>query len=457
MSDPTTETELTHRRSLCLEITIPDAASYAVSLAGKDEVILGRSRSVDVQLGHRSVSREHVRVRLQATIEVEDLGSSNGTRLRGKALAVNQRAEVGIGEIIEVGSVTVRILPERSRERAREFEPRRPGSGRNPLDVPEGWYAPSSPAMQAVLSSLERVAASDLGVLLLGETGVGKQVCAELVHRRSLRAGRAFLRLGCRAVPEAQLESELFGHEAGAVEGATSARVGCLESANGGTLFLDEIAELPAALQIKLLRVLDRRELTRLGGRVAKEADVRFIAATHKDLAAEAAAGRFRQDLFYRLAAVTIQIPPLRERVDEIVPLAGQFLEGAARRYDRPMVAISAEAATALDRHPWPGNIRELRNVIERAFVVCGAGPVRVEHLLLDSESKSDSALTGPLPRLGNLSEEVEDLERRRIEAALVAAGGNQSEAARRLGMSRGALLARLRAWGLISRSSSRR
>jgi two-component system response regulator AtoC len=296
-----------------------------------------------------------------------------------------------------------------------------------------------------------------MSVLLIGETGVGKEVCAELLHRRSPRAARTLLRLNCSALPEALIESELFGHEKGAFTGAAVARPGLIESADGGTVFLDEIGELPPPAQVKLLRVLDRREVMPVGGRSERIVDVRFVAATHKNLEAEIAAGRFRQDLYYRLAGMTIRIPPLRDRKDEIEPLARRFLDAAARRQGRPPVALSAEALLALQRHPWPGNIRELRNAIERALVVCGAGPIEVPHLPLEREPTGDSGPhTGPIPKIGSLGDELEEIERQRIEAVLVATGGNQSEAARRLGMSRGALLARLRAWGLTGKRPPR-
>ncbi len=458
MSEDTSETGVAGPRPLALEVTMPDA-SFTVPLAAEGEVILGRSRSAGVQLDHSSVSREHAKLRLGAALAVEDLGSRNGTVVRGVLLAPGAVAGLGLGDTFEIGRVLLRVMPASSRRAPSRpgapgsSERRTAGSGRAALDAPEGWYAPTSPAMQAVIAALEQVAASDVSLLLLGETGVGKEVCAELVHRRSARSSRTLLRLNCSALPEALIESELFGHEKGAFTGAATARPGLIESADGGTVFLDEIAELPAAVQVKLLRVLDRREVMRVGGRVEKLVDVRFVAATHKQLATEIAAGRFRQDLYYRLAGMTIRIPPLRERVDEIAPLARRFLDAVVKRLDRPPVELSADAIAALELHGWPGNIRELRNAMERALVVCGAGPILAAHLPLDVEPSGDSGQhTGPVPRLGSLSDEVEELERLRVEAALVASGGNQSEAARRLGMSRGALLARLRAWGLTGR-----
>jgi two-component system response regulator AtoC len=458
MSDDTDETGQMGPRPLALEVTLPDR-TFTVALPADGEVILGRSRSAGIQLDHASVSREHARLRLGAAITLEDLGSRNGTVARGRVLAAHEACALGIGDAFEIGSVPVRLVPVMSRRAAVPpgYDRRAAASGRAALDAPEGWYAPTSPAMQGVLASLEQVAASDMSVLLIGETGVGKEVCAELLHRRSPRAARTLLRLNCSALPEALIESELFGHEKGAFTGAAVARPGLIESADGGTVFLDEIAELPPPAQVKLLRVLDRREVMPVGGRSERIVDVRFVAATHKNLEAEIAAGRFRQDLYYRLAGMTIRIPPLRDRKDEIEPLARRFLDAAARRQGRPPVALSAEALLALQRHPWPGNIRELRNAIERALVVCGAGPIEVPHLPLEREPTGDSGPhTGPIPKIGSLGDELEEIERQRIEAVLVATGGNQSEAARRLGMSRGALLARLRAWGLTGKRPPR-
>ena len=409
MSDDTDETGQMGPRPLALEVTLPDR-TFTVALPADGEVILGRSRGAGIQLDHASVSREHARLRLGPAITLEDLGSRNGTVARGRVLAANEVTALGIGDAFEIGSVPVRLVPVMSRRAAVPpgYDRRGVATGRAALDAPEGWYAPTSAAMQAVLASLEQVAASDMSVLLVGETGVGKEVCAELLHRRSPRATRTLLRLNCSALPETLIESELFGHEKGAFTGAGASKPGLIETADGGT---------------------------------------------HKNLEAEIAAGRFRHDLYYRLAGMTIRIPPLRDRQDEIEPLARRFLDAAARRQGRPPAALSPEALATLQRHPWPGNIRELRNAIERALVVCGAGPIEVQHLPLERDPTGDSGRhTGPIPKIGTLGDELEEIERQRIEAVLVATGGNQSEAARRLGMSRGALLARLRAWGLTGK-----
>ena len=481
LDDVTTPLSDRGPRALVLEVVLPDAVAEE-PLPEHGEVVIGRSRGAAVRIDHDSVSREHARLRLGASITLEDLGSRNGTFVRGVPLRPGEVASVGIGDAIEIGSVLVRLavaLPvvaaasapsvpaaaaaasavpaaSSAAPAAPRAERRTPGSGRALLDAHEGWYASASRAMQEVAAEIEQVARSEMSVLILGETGVGKEVCAEEIHRRSARAPRTLLRLNCSALPDSLLESELFGHDRGAFTGAAAAKPGLIESADGGTVFLDEIGELPASAQAKLLRVLDRREVMRLGALRARTVDVRFVSATHRSLDAEVAAGRFREDLYYRLAGMTIRIPPLRERPDELVPLARRFVEDAAGRLGRPAPEITAAALAALAGHAWPGNIRELRNAMERAVVVCGVGPISPAHLPLGERR---AAATGPPaavpPPPGSspgLRDEVEALERARIVAALEAAGGNQSEAARRLGMSRGALLARLRAWGLLRR-----
>ncbi|MSR46075.1 MAG: hypothetical protein EXS13_03250 [Planctomycetes bacterium] len=232
-------------------------------------------------------------------------------------------------------------------------------------------YGFGSARMQPVLRQLEKVAASDASVLLVGETGTGKEVAAQLLHRLSPRAGAAFVVLNCAALPEALLEAELFGHEKGAFTGAEQRRIGRFEQAHGGTLFLDEVAEIPLTVQVKLLRVLQERKIHRLGGREEIAVDVRLVAATHRVLEREVLAGTFREDLLYRLKVVTLELPPLRERLDEIPHLVDRFL--AARRAIDPNCRVRGIEPAALDslaRHAWPGNVRELRNVIERAIVL---------------------------------------------------------------------------------------
>jgi transcriptional regulator with PAS, ATPase and Fis domain len=236
--------------------------------------------------------------------------------------------------------------------------------------------------MVALYEQAERAARSSISVLVLGETGVGKDVLANAIHRASPRSRGPFLGLNCSAISESMLEAELFGHEKGAFTGAVQARPGLFESASGGTVFLDEIGELPLATQVKLLRVLEDRRVMRVGGRKAIDVDVRFVAATNRDLESACARGAFRSDLYYRLAGLTLTIPPLRERREEIAPLARLFAERSARQLDRATPTIPPVAVTQLESYPWPGNVRELRNAMERA-VVLAFDVILPEHLVL--------------------------------------------------------------------------
>ncbi|HUS31899.1 MAG TPA: sigma 54-interacting transcriptional regulator [Kofleriaceae bacterium] len=319
--------------------------------------------------------------------------------------------------------------------------------------------------MDTVRALVGSVAGGELSVLINGETGVGKELCAEMIHRLSPRAKKPFVKLNCSALVESLIESELFGHERGAFTGATSAHPGLLDTGNGGTVFLDEIGELPVGVQAKLLRVLEERVVRPVGATTGKKVDVRFIFATNRDLVEEVNAGRFRRDLYYRMNGVTILIPPLRERRGEIAALARAFADRA-----RPGVPLmlGKEVVAALEHHSWPGNIRELRNTIERAVLLSSGGAIRPAHLVLERDSPPavrDSQPTMPVERLSSdsltlerpairqssqsLASEVADLERQRILQALEECGGNQSRAAKLLGMSRNTLLSRLDEYGL--------
>ncbi len=317
------------------------------------------------------------------------------------------------------------------------------------------------PVMQAVYELATKAAQALISVLLLGETGVGKEVLAQSIHKLSPRRQGPFLALNCAAISESLLEGELFGSERGAFTGANQARPGLLESANGGTVFLDEVGELPLSIQVKLLRVLEERRVLRVGGRSPIAIDVRFVAATNRDHEAEIHAGRFRQDLYYRLNGIAITIPPLRERRREVIPLAQRFAEAAARQLGRPTPNLGEEASELLLAYGWPGNIRELKNVIGRAVVLCEGEilpthmpePVRRERVSTPPVSQQPmSQPTGDGangPESLDLRGELAAIERQRIIQALQACNGNQTAAAEFLGMSRRTLVSRLAEYDL--------
>ena len=296
------------------------------------------------------------------------------------------------------------------------------------LDVDESGIVGQSPAMRKLTRMIARVAPLDTSVLILGESGTGKELVARALQRGSPRASKPFIAINCAAITETLLESELFGHEKGAFTGAVAQKKGKLELGEGGTIFLDEIGELAPALQAKLLRVLQQREFERVGGTVTHKLDVRLIAATNRDLAAEARRGAFREDLYHRLNVVALRVPPLRERAADIPALARHFLERACARCHRRVTAISAEAEQYLMSYRWPGNVRELENAIERAVVLGDSETVLPEDL---PETVLESAPVSHAP--GALQDSVIESKRRLILAAWNESGGDHNLAAEKL------------------------
>ena len=298
--------------------------------------------------------------------------------------------------------------------------------------------------LKRVLATLERVADTDATVLLTGESGTGKEVIARAIHATSKRRGRAFAAVNCGAIPEALLESELFGHARGAFTGATTGRRGRFQVAEGGTLFLDEIGDMSPVLQVKLLRVLQERTYEVLGESTPVTADVRFIAATHRNLTKMVADGTFREDLFYRLNVIPLHLPPLRERVGDIPSLARKFVADANAAHGRNVSGISDTAMTILESHSWPGNVRELSNVVERAVVLKGAGVLEADDVppLDERQVRSDMAL--PLAGL-DLADTLARLERSLIEQAMERVRGNKTLAANLLRINRTTLVEKLK------------
>ena len=302
----------------------------------------------------------------------------------------------------------------------------------------------SSPALQSVLSRVAKVAPADSTVLITGETGTGKELIARAIHKRSGRSSRAFVSLNCAAIPRDLIASELFGHEKGAFTGATQRRVGRFESAEGGTIFLDEVGELPAEMQIALLRVLQEREFQRVGGNESFKTNARVVAATNRDLQGAIVEGRFREDLFYRLNVFPIEVPPLRERKEDIPLLVQYFAERYASKAGKNITSINKKSMEALQSYTWPGNIRELQNVIERSVVICDTDTLFVDESWLGRRTPASVEGTA-LP----LTEKLSVQERQMIEAALADSNGRVSGprgAAAKLGIPQSTLDSKIKA-----------
>jgi two-component system response regulator AtoC len=463
-----------------LELVVMAGDAVTVkALPPRGSVTLGRGEECDVCIDAHPVSRKHAVLHLDPPLRIQDLGSANGTFVRDTRSAADtastqplrklsrETIEIAIGERVNLGVIPIVV--------------RRAASARHAPPSQDDIVL-RAPEMIAIYERITRIARSTISVLVLGETGVGKEIVARAIHDRSPRARGPFLELNCAAVPSSLLEGELFGHEKNAFTGANQARPGLLESADGGTIFLDEIGELPLPAQVTLLRVLDTRKVQRIGGRTPRKLDVRFVTATNRDLEAEVARGTFRQDLYFRINGDSFIVPPLRERVAEIALLAEQFLIEESRRLDRTQpLRLSSESLEYLEYYAWPGNVRELRNVIERAAVYANGDvimpadlPGRITGVASGQAQRPAAGTTASIPvgrsaaettasiPVGRSAAEItastvtgttltpeETAERQRIVEALDECGWNQRLAAEQLGISNRTLVNRLDKYGL--------
>jgi two-component system, NtrC family, response regulator AtoC len=402
------------------------------ALPRSGRIVLGRGDEADIRIDHVAVSRRHATLVLDPPLRIEDHGSANGTMVAGARIAAGVLTPIPRGSPVQLGEVFVMIQD---------------AAAPSPPEA-SGGIVVCDPGMQRVFQIVGVAAQSKLSVLLLGETGVGKEVLAARLHAQSPRADKPFLKVNCAALVEALLEAELFGHERGAFTGAVQSKVGLLEATDGGTLFLDEVGELPLPTQAKLLRVLESGEVTRVGGLKPRTVDVRFVSATNRHLREQVAAGRFREDLFFRLDGISIEIPPLRERPSEIVALASSLLERAAFEAGRGAPTISAAAAEALLVHRWPGNVRELRNVMQRSLLFCAGDVLEPGDLYFESVGPRPTPSQPPAGSSGQppsgamgarpvAADDAREAKRRRVIETLEQCGGNQTRAAELLGITR--------------------
>jgi DNA-binding NtrC family response regulator len=412
-------------------VTGPDAGRAAAS--DDERLAIGTAAGNRLVLTDPAVSRFHIELAHAAHgVAVTDHGSTNGTWLGAVRIA---SAVVPPGTVLRLGSTTVRI-GESAEATVR---------GERYAGEALGGLIGRSPAMRRVMAQVARLASADASVLVVGESGTGKELVARALHEHGPRAAAPLVTVDCGALAPTLVASELFGHERGAFTGADDARAGAIEQAHGGTLFLDEIGELPEQLQSVLLGVLERRRFRRLGGKRDITVDVRVISATNRDLRTEVNARRFRLDLYHRLAVVTLQLPPLRERPEDVAPLITHFLADA--QWQRPMSDLfSAEALRGLEQHYFPGNVRELRNLVEAAIAL-GAPPEPAA-----STPATPEAARFELPYKDARAAIVESFEREYLGRLMERTANNASEAARRACLTRSHLLHLLHRHGLGGR-----
>ena len=406
-----------------LEVVAGADTGKVIELA-QNAIQVGRV-GADLNLNDAKVSGLHCELRLQPDgYRLKDLGSTNGTYVKGVRVI---DAFIAPGATIQIGKSAIAFTPLDEAVAMPLWSEARLHN-----------LVGGSAAMRHLFELINRFAQSDATVLIQGETGSGKELIAQAIHRESNRAARPFIAVDCGAIPEALLESELFGHEKGAFTGADRKRVGQFQLAEGGTLFLDEIGNLPATLHAKLLRALESREIAPVGGTRKTALDIRFVAATNVDLRDRVRDGRFREDLYFRLAQYTVSLPALRERAGDIPHLARRFQAEACREMRRPVVDIAPDALALLQRQAWPGNVRELRNVVRQAVLHAQNMVVSADLIRLVMREPPDragapggDAAARPLREVAEQA--VRDAETAAIRAALRAAGGNKAAAAKAL------------------------
>ncbi len=443
-----------------LSVSISDGMTVEFPL-GLHEVRIGRGREADLLLLDPSVSRLHARIFRVGTQYFLSDRSKNGTFVSGTKVT---QLHLENGMAFRIGPYQIHFRQEGGSSLAEpptvapgptteaEDAPRIPSERRPAAPSPPLGFVGNSLHIHRIVSEIDRVGRSDLPVLVEGETGCGKELVSRGIHRVSTRRNRPFVVVNCGAISPDLIESELFGHEKGAFTGATAQRKGAFEIAHGGTIFLDEIGELPLPLQPKLLRVLEQKEIKRVGGNETIRVDVRVVAATNRNLREEILRKAFRDDLYYRVSTVTLKVPPLRERREDILTLARHFVLEAAASAERAAPRLSSAAAEFLSSYPWPGNVRELRNAIQRAVVMGQGGPL---------ESGDFAFLLPPdaPPAAGDESDPFsrwEQAERQNILSELTRQNWNKTRTARELGIAKSTLFEKLKKYRIRSRESDR-
>jgi DNA-binding NtrC family response regulator len=426
------------------------------------QLLVGRAPEADLRIDDQSASRLHARIVIDRDgVRVRDLGSRNRTWVNGEALTGDSERRIVSGDVVVIGSLTLVLHRAGESEVGSEVH----GSEIAPvlIDLDGSSSLICDPAMVRVYELLRRLSRSTLPVLIIGETGTGKENAAQAVHAFSPRKAGPLLTINCAAIPENLFESELFGHVRGAFSGAIADKLGRLEAASGGTVFLDEIGELPLAAQAKLLRALETGMVSPVGSLRDRKIDCRVVAATNRDLEDEVGRGRFRQDLYFRLAAAMVVLPPLRERRAEIAPLAELFLKHATSKLDRGPLQLGPATLATLRQHPFPGNVRELRNLMDYCAATVVGDVIAPEHLpprflhgaAASSRSTSETAPSATSSPAGGpagfrrIADEVQELESRRMREALDESGGNQRRAAELIGMPLRTFVTKLKQYGL--------